>query len=68
MPVEREERVAVRPLTKTEIDDRIRRLGETIAVVAGAEPGIHVEAESLRPRWIDPAELVRRLAPFIVLN
>jgi len=60
---------AIRALTKQEIDRRIQGLMEEIALLradridAGPEP-----VDSLRPRWIEPAELVRRLRGFIVHN
>jgi len=55
------------PLTKQEIDRRIERV---LADVAGApsRPTGTEGAETLRPRPISAAELVRRVAPFIGRN
>jgi len=63
------EQPAIRALTKQEIDRRIQGLIEEIALPHGepAEAGAEA-ADSLRPRWIEPAELVRRLSRFIVHN
>ena len=62
MAVEREtgvERTTGQRLTKQEIDRRIQRLTSRLA----AE-----RSDSLHPRWITPAELVRQLRPFVVYN
>jgi len=50
----------LRPLTVSDIDARVREAGSS---VAGLAPG-----DDLRPRWITPRELVRRLSRFIVHN
>lgn len=59
----------MKPLTKEEID---RRIGELVAeVAAGAEleeADRFTDPDFLSPRWIEPAELVRRLQPFLVYN
>jgi hypothetical protein len=52
------------PLTKREIDRRIDDLVAEIAA-GGTDPLL---GEPSRPRWIAPAELVRRIQPFIVHN
>jgi hypothetical protein len=52
-------------LTKNELDRRIERL---IDEVAGLPDGWERSAEAQRPRWIAPADLVRRLRQFIVYN
>jgi len=63
------DRSSIRVLTKREIDLRIQGLIEEVALLrdgragAGAEPG-----DVLQPRWIEPAELVRRLRKFMVYN
>jgi hypothetical protein len=62
MAVEREsgaECKRIQKLTKQEIDRRIDRLTSQL----GAEG-----SDSLHPRWIAPAELVRQLRPFVVYN
>jgi len=50
----------IRPLTKLEID---RRIGLLLDEVMGADP-----AEDRQPRWVSPADLVRRLSRFLVYN
>lgn len=62
-------RRAVRALTKHEIDRRIQGLIEEVSPAreGRAEAGVD-PADSLRPRWIAPAEMVRRLRRFIVYN
>ena len=55
---------ALRPLTRSEIEDRI---GELIAAVAAATaPPDSAAADG--PRWIRAADLIERVRPFIVLN
>ena len=60
----------LRPLTKQEIDRRIGDLLAEVAEVAELEndPAVVAESETPPPRWICPAELVRRLRPFVVYN
>ena len=57
------DQATLRRLTKQEIDTRI---GELIAELA--KLGNPEDSESLRPRSISPAELVDRMAKFIVYN
>jgi hypothetical protein len=56
----------VRMLTKHEIDRRIDLMVAEVAAPAGGEAGC--DADRFRPRWISPAELVRRVRPFVGLN
>ena len=69
MPAERDTRTgqtAIRTLTKKEID---RRIEELIREVSLLRTGTAEGADGGRePRWIAPAELVRRLRKFIVYN
>jgi hypothetical protein len=66
MKAVRAAQVSVRPLTKEEIDRRIESL---VAQVTGADAaGGGAGEDAVRPRWISPGELVRRLRPFIVYN
>jgi hypothetical protein len=58
-----------RPLTKQEIDVRLQDLAGEIAgpcLCGQADP--LGDADGMHPRWIDPAELVRRLSRFISNN
>jgi hypothetical protein len=53
----------LRLLTKSERDRCMQRVAEELALAPEREEG-----EALRPRWISPAELVRRVAPFLGRN
>jgi hypothetical protein len=61
--------LALRVLTCEDLDERIHRLAVWIAAgtddPAAGEPG---PEERLDPRWITPAELVRRVRPYLVYN
>jgi hypothetical protein len=71
MAMDRSQRVGqetARALTKREIDRRIQQLTSHLAV--GMEGAID-EARSpgaTDPRWIAPAELVRRMRQYVVYN
>jgi hypothetical protein len=57
-----------RPLTKQQIDRRIERLvSELLAVELGPQDPEDPSGR-FRPRWICPAELIRRVRPFVSLN
>ena len=57
-----------RSLSKEEIDRKIEVLvAELAAPVDEQGDGTPAEADCT-PRWISPAELVRRMRPFIVLS
>jgi hypothetical protein len=47
-----------------ELDERIQRV--TSWVASASEDGS--SGQDLEPRWITPAELVRRMRPFVVYN
>ena len=69
MPSDLDDRPAqstLRPLTKAAIDCRIQRLIEEIATPCREDA--RSAPESLSPRWIKPAELVRRMSRFLVYN
>ena len=57
---------AIRTLTKHEIDQRIQNLIKEVTLLREDEDGD--SPDSLHPRWIEPAELVRRLRRFMVYN
>ena len=52
-------------LTMHEIDRRIESVWAEVSAVDTADSQLN---DSVRPRWIAAAELVRRMRPFIVLN
>ena len=56
----------IRTLTKQEIDRRIDDLVKEVALPR--EVDACAPAETAQPRWIAPAELVRRLRRFMVYN
>lgn len=61
-------RERIRPLSKLEID---RRIEDLVADLASGEPASSTEPSdggSLRPRWIVPSEIVRRVRPFLGRN
>jgi len=72
MPSDLEDRTAVsrpRPLTKADIDYRMQQLIEEVAAPGGNRGEMsRADADALRPRWIEPAELVRRMSRFLVYN
>ena len=72
MAQDRDERITraeLRPLTKREIDQQLQQLAEEVVgrALCGAVDD-SADGRTLLPRWIEPAELVRRLGPFIVYN
>lgn len=63
------EQLAVRALTKQEIDRRIQGLIEEVAPLRERRADVDIDpADALRPCWIEPSELVRRLRRFLVYN
>jgi hypothetical protein len=56
-----------RPLSKRDLDREIERLVEDVSLgcVHGAD---QPNVGNLRPRWIRPSELVRRVLPFTSRN
>ena len=66
---QRREDVAARPLTRSELDARMQEVIEEVAAVREDESSSARQAAAEhRPRWIEPAELVRRMERFIALN
>lgn len=51
-----------------DLDRRIEALVAEIAVAEGCGELTASRDEPLRPRWIRPSELVRRMQPFMVWN
>ena len=66
MSVRFRESVAMQPLSQRDIDRRIGDLASD--VLAAATSGDPLSGDSLRPRWIDAAELVERMRPFLGRN
>lgn len=66
---QRREQVAARLLTRRELDARMQDVIEEVTAVREDEPaGARQAAAERRPRWIEPAELVRRLERFLAYN
>lgn len=55
------------PLSKRDLDREIERLVEAVAHGCLEARGGDAE-EELRPRWIRPADLIRRVLPFTSRN
>lgn len=65
----RDEQLAIRPLSKQEIDRRIELLVSEVAAMTESGERREVDPDAaVRPRWISAGELVRRLRPFVVHN
>lgn len=61
-------RQEARALTKQEIDRRIQQLTSHLAGRGDESAGDSVSSDAIHPRWLDPAELVRRMQEFVVFN
>ena len=57
---------SLQPLTKADIDRRMRWIGNIVTRVDGLESASG--ADALQPRWISAAEFVRRVRPFLSCN
>lgn len=59
----------LRPLDSSELDQRIHRLIADVAqeIEPPDDPSIS-SSSAVQPRWIEPAELVRRMQPYLVYN
>ena len=57
----------LRPLTKQEIDRKVEAVVAEVTWI-DSEPGDPKVSNALKPRWIAPAELVRRMRRFIIYN
>ncbi len=55
----------IRPLTREEIEDRLQRV---VAEIGGWTADRGEAGRKAAPRWITPAELVRKLRRFVVYN
>ena len=55
----------LRALSKEEIDHRMQQVIDEVAASGATGPS---SESSVEPRWISPAELVRRMRRFVVYN
>ena len=61
--------VSLKPLTRDDLDQRIQRVASEVASDAVVNRAVEAASdETLKPRWIRPADLVRRMRPYIVYN
>lgn len=60
---------ALKPLTRDDIDQHIQHVASEVACDAVANLAAEAASEeTLKPRWIRAADLVRRMRPYIVYN
>ena len=61
--------VSLKPLTRDDLDQQIQHVASEVAGDAVANRAAEAASdETLKPRWIRPADLVRRMRPYIVYN
>jgi hypothetical protein len=61
--------VPLKPLTRDDLDQRIQHVASEVASDAVVNRAVEAASdETLKPRWIRPADLVRRMRPYIVYN
>jgi hypothetical protein len=72
MASDRDDRIqtlSLKPLTRNELDQQIQSVASQVAGDALVDPSAEASwDERLKPRWIRPADLVRRMSPYIVYN
>ena len=62
-------RVPLRPLSMHEIERRMEWIVAEVTPHAEARAAVQTDGgHRLQPRWISPAELVRRMSRFVVYN
>ena len=60
---------ALKPLTRDDIDQHIQHVASEVACDAVANLAAEAASEeTLKPRWIRAADLVRRMRPYMVYN
>jgi hypothetical protein len=72
MAIDPETRVlnaSLKPLTRDDIDQQIQYVASQVACDAIVDLTAEAASdEPLKPRWIRPADLVRRMRPYMVYN
>jgi hypothetical protein len=59
----------IRPLRRSEIEERIQRVVAEVTRDPEQDDEAAISSSAaLRPRWIEPAELVRRMQRYLVYN
>ena len=60
---------SLKPLTRNDIDQQIQNVATEVASDAVVDLAAEAASdETLKPRWIRAADLVRRMRPYIVYN
>jgi len=60
---------SLKPLTRDDLDRQIQHVASEVASNAVVNRAAEAASdETLKPRWIRPADLVRRMRPYIVYN
>ena len=61
--------VSLKPLTRDDLDRHIQHVASEVACHAIVDLAAEAASEeTLKPRWIRAADLVRRMRPYIVYN
>ncbi len=72
MAIDRDNRIrttSLKPLTRDELDQHIQHVASEVACDAVVDLAAEAASEeTLRPRWIRAADLVRRMRPYMVYN
>lgn len=72
MAIDRDNRIrtaSLRPLTRDDLDQHIQQVASEVACDAVVDLAAEAASdETLKPRWIRAADLVRRMRPYIVYN
>jgi len=60
---------SLKPLTRNDLDQHIQHVASEVACDAVADLAAEAASdETLKPRWIRAADLVRRMRPYMVYN
>jgi len=72
MAIDRDDRIrtaSLKPLTRDDLDQHIQHVASHVASAATIDLVAEASSEeTLKPRWIRAADLVRRMRPYIVYN
>jgi len=72
MAIDRDNRIgtaSLKPLTRDDLDQHIQHVASEVACDAAVDLVAEAASEeTLKPRWIRAADLVRRMRPYMVYN
>jgi len=72
MAIDRDDRsrtASLKPLTRDDLDHQIQHVASEVACDAAVDLAAEAASEeTLKPRWIRAADLVRRMRPYMVYN